>query len=27
VEVMGINTLEELQKAGDYLRQSSSGQV
>jgi len=27
VEVMGINTLEELQKAGEYLRQSSTGQV
>ncbi len=27
VEVMGINTLEELQKAGDYLKKSASSQV
>ncbi|PKN20302.1 MAG: hypothetical protein CVU71_00440 [Deltaproteobacteria bacterium HGW-Deltaproteobacteria-6] len=27
VEVMGINTLEELAKAGEYLRKSSSGRV
>ena len=27
VEVMGINTLEELNKAGEYLRESSSGRV
>lgn len=27
VEVMGINTLEELRKAGDYLRRRSGGQV
>jgi len=27
IEVMGINTLEELQKAGDYLQKSTSGQV
>jgi UDP-N-acetylglucosamine diphosphorylase/glucosamine-1-phosphate N-acetyltransferase len=27
VEVMGINTLEELNKAGGYLRKSTSGQV
>ncbi|MHB8139404.1 MAG: NTP transferase domain-containing protein [Smithellaceae bacterium] len=26
VEVMGINTLEELEKAGQYLRKSASGQ-
>jgi len=26
VEVMGINTLEELDKAGQYLRKSASGQ-
>ncbi|KAF0158266.1 MAG: UDP-N-acetylglucosamine pyrophosphorylase [Syntrophaceae bacterium] len=27
VEVMGINTLEELARAGEYLRKSMSGQV
>lgn len=27
VEVMGINTLEELNKAGEYLRKSTSGRV
>ena len=27
VEVMGINTLEELRKAGEYLRKSTSSQV
>ncbi|MCK7506824.1 MAG: hypothetical protein MZV70_24005 [Desulfobacterales bacterium] len=27
VEVMGINTFEELRKAGDHLRKSTSSQV
>jgi len=27
VEVMGINTLEELERAGEYLRKSTSGRV
>jgi bifunctional N-acetylglucosamine-1-phosphate-uridyltransferase/glucosamine-1-phosphate-acetyltransferase GlmU-like protein len=27
IEVMGINTLEELEKAGEYLRKSTSERV